>query len=142
VPQFEVVDRLVSQPSDATPLQFPYPAAHAPKVHDPVAQLAPVAFAGLQATPQPPQFVVVVRTVSHPFDTTASQLPHPAAHAANEQTPLEHAAPVAFADAHAVSVCAYVHWAVPLAPEHVPGPLNVRRVVPFAQVAEGALGQL
>ena len=43
------------------------------------------------------------------------------------------------APAHAVSVCAYVHWAVPLAPEHVPGPLNVRRVVPFAQVAPGGV---
>jgi hypothetical protein len=46
------------------------------------------------------------------------------------------------AAAHGVSVCVYVHCAPPLAPEHVPGPLKVRRVVPFAQIAAGALGHV
>ncbi len=38
---------------------------------------------------------------------------------------------------HAVSVVVYVHCALPLALEHVPGPLYVRRVVPLAHVAPG-----
>jgi hypothetical protein len=81
-PQLAVVRRLVSQPFGALPSQLPKPALQAPKVQLPVVQLAPVAFAGAQPTPQPPQFVVVRRLASQPFGMFPSQLPKPAVHAA------------------------------------------------------------
>jgi hypothetical protein len=74
-------DRLCSQPSDALPLQSPHPDAHDATWHAPVAQVA-VPFATAQATPQPPQFVVVVSAVSQPFAGLPSQSPQPASQAA------------------------------------------------------------
>jgi hypothetical protein len=65
--QFDVVVMSVSQPSATPPLQSPNPAAHDPMAHVPVPH-APVACAGAQATPHPPQSVVVVVGVSQPVE--------------------------------------------------------------------------
>lgn len=58
--------RGTSQPSFATPLQSPRPALHATISQVPVAQDS-VASGRLQATPQAPQLVGLVRSVSQPF---------------------------------------------------------------------------
>jgi hypothetical protein len=100
-PQFVVVRRFVSHPFGMFPSQFPKPEVQLEYVQSPVLQLAPVAFAGLHAVPQAPQFVVVRRLVSHPFGMFPSQFPKPELHAAYVQRPAPHVAPVAFSGLHA-----------------------------------------
>jgi hypothetical protein len=74
--------------------QLPNPAAQAPSTHAPLTQL-PWAFGNAHAVTQLPQCVSsVLRFVSQPLPTFASQLPQPAAQL------MEHEPPV--------------HWGVPL----------------------------
>jgi hypothetical protein len=96
VPQFaSVVFRLVSQPFDGAPSQFPNPELQAIE-HEPSEQLG-VPFVALQAAPQFPQFETFVSVfVSHPVEPIPSQLPKPAAHVPSVQLPLTHDS-VAFA---------------------------------------------
>jgi hypothetical protein len=82
-----VVFRLVSQPSDATALQLAKPAPQVPSVQTPPGQLA-VAFARLQAKPQPPQSVRVVMLFSQPLAAFPSQLAKPDVHTGT-QAPAE-----------------------------------------------------
>jgi hypothetical protein len=81
-PQFAaLVCRFVSQPLACRfPSQLPKPLAHVPP-HTPARHALPTTFAPLHATPHPPQFVAVVRSVSHPsVRRFALQSPHPLAH--------------------------------------------------------------
>jgi hypothetical protein len=69
----------VSHPFPALPSQSPKPALHIPTAHTPAAQAA-VAFAGMHARPQPPQWATPVRvSVSHPLAAIPSQSAKPAA---------------------------------------------------------------
>ena len=84
----------VSQPFDARPSQFPYPALHvmlhALPLHDAVPWVV------LQAAPQPPQFnAEEVVFVSQPFTTLLSQLPHGAAQLIPQAPPLQLGVPFA-----------------------------------------------
>jgi hypothetical protein len=73
-PQFdELVWRFVSQPLTVLPSQFPKPELHALSAQVPPLHVA-VAFARLQATPQPPQSVRVLTLRSHPLFGLLSQL--------------------------------------------------------------------
>ncbi len=75
VPQLErLLDRLVSQPLASEPSQSPQPPLHESIRQLPVAQLA-VACARLQAVPQEPQLLSVVKLASQPFPTLLSQFP-------------------------------------------------------------------
>lgn len=73
-PQFGVDDRMsVSQPSAALPLQSAKPVEQAAMVQAPTVQPA-VAFGRVQAWPQVPQLVAVVRrSTSQPFPAAPSQ---------------------------------------------------------------------
>ena len=69
-----VVFRLVSQPLDVSPSQFPLGLVHA-MPHTLFEQLG-VPPEALQAVPQVPQFdAVILRSVSQPLVITPSQLP-------------------------------------------------------------------
>jgi len=73
---------LTSQPSTDDPLQSRKPAAHAPMVQRPAAQVA-AALANWQLLPHTPQLVTVVLVLtSQPLLALPSQLPKPALHAA------------------------------------------------------------
>jgi hypothetical protein len=89
MPQWLVlVSRLTSQPLEELPSQLAKPAAQAATVHDPPAQV-PVALAGAQRTPQPPQLLrSVAVTASQPVLRSASQLEKPDSHA-KVHAPLE-----------------------------------------------------
>jgi hypothetical protein len=78
-PQFDaLVLVLVSQPFDAFPSQLPKPALQLPTPQTPALH-APVAFAGAQSRPQPPQCdALVLVLVSQPLAVLPSQLPKPA----------------------------------------------------------------
>jgi hypothetical protein len=79
-PQFVLLVRMfVSQPFAAEPSQLPHPARHVFTWQVPVVQV-PVAWAGAQAAPHPPQFVFVFSDASHPLVTFPSQLPKNALH--------------------------------------------------------------
>jgi hypothetical protein len=79
-----------SHPSVATALQLPKPVLHANE-HALEAHVADALGAGGQTRPHIPQCeTVLVVVVSHPLDTSMSQLPVPAAHAI-PQTPSAHA---------------------------------------------------
>jgi hypothetical protein len=93
-PQFVSVLSGVSHPFASTPSQFAKPALHVPMVQVPLEQSA-VAFARMQATPQPPQLVIVRSDVSHPFASTPSQFENPVSQLAMPHTPLPQVA-VAF----------------------------------------------
>lgn len=73
-PQLVTVRSEVSHPFVGSPSQSSQPASHAATAHVPVAQVA-VAFGKEQATPQPPQCVVVVRGCSQPVASSPSQSP-------------------------------------------------------------------
>ena len=90
----------VSQPLAALPSQLPNPALQAPSVHAPALQLA-VALAREHPTAQPPQLLRVLRGVSHPLASAASQLPEPALQLPITQLPPAHVG-VALARAHAL----------------------------------------
>jgi hypothetical protein len=79
--QFEVVRRLVSQPSEVMPLQLPQPELQEEMAHVPEPQVA-VALARLQVEPQLPQLVVVVSEVSQPSVRLPLQSPQPELHEA------------------------------------------------------------
>jgi hypothetical protein len=87
----------VSQPSSGLPLQFPQPEAqlglHAPAVQD----VVPCAL--VHVLPHEPQLLVLFRFVSQPFETSPSQLAHPALQDPTAQLPLEHV-PVPLATLH------------------------------------------
>jgi hypothetical protein len=75
LPQYPTVLSRVSQPLDAEPSQLPHPLLQAPITQLPVAH-EPVALAGAQATPQAPQFVLVLSDASQPLvRASLSQLP-------------------------------------------------------------------
>jgi hypothetical protein len=107
----------VSHPFTDEPSQFPKSALHVPSVHDPLAQLS-VAFGRSQVVPQPPQFMSEVSAVSHPFASTASQLPRPASHDEIAQVPVLH-----------VAVAPGREQAVPQAPQSVS--VRIERSQPF-----------
>jgi hypothetical protein len=82
---------LISHPFEATPSQFPNPELQLWIAQDPEPHVA-VALARLHATPQPPQFVSVLRAASHPFEATPSQLPNPELHTPSAHAPALHVA--------------------------------------------------
>ncbi len=89
-----------SQPFTALPSQFAKPALQAARSHAPAAQ-RPTPFAGAHARPHAPQFaVLLVGSVSQPFEGSPSQFANPVVHAPITHDPVEHAAP-AWAKAHA-----------------------------------------
>jgi hypothetical protein len=88
-PQVETVPRSASHPSEAMPLQSSKPALHAESSHAPAVQ-AGTPFAKVQLVPQPPQSVVVVRSVSQPLSGTPSQSSLSASHV-HSQPPATHA---------------------------------------------------
>lgn len=72
--QLVSVRSAVSQPLAGLPSQSEKPGEHAAIRQVPVEQ-SPVALAGAQAIPQPPQLVSVRVDVSQPFPLAPSQLP-------------------------------------------------------------------
>jgi len=90
VPQFAtLVFRFASQPSAATPSQFPKPLLQERMPHVPDEHVA-VAFKREQALPQLPQFATLLWVfVSQPFVGSPSQLPHPATQVGT-QAPVVH----------------------------------------------------
>ena len=95
-PQFALSLRVsTSQPSDATPLQFAKPAAHAPAamVHAPATHACDVTCGRAHAAPHAPQLAALVpRFVSQPLLATPSQSPSPVAQRDTAQDPPAHAA--------------------------------------------------
>ena len=92
-PQFPtLVCVLTSQPLAARPSQLPNPAVQVPSVQVPDGQDSE-ALAKSHCAPQEPQFVRVVRFVSHPLALLPSQLPKPAVHVPSWQAPAKQVAP-------------------------------------------------
>ena len=106
-PQFALSLRVsTSQPSDATPLQFAKPAAHAPAamVHAPATHACDVTCGRAHAAPHAPQFAALVpRFVSQPLLATPSQSPSPVAQRDTAQDPPAHAATEVPGSAHDVA---------------------------------------
>ena len=98
-PQSVTVRRLVSQPLAARPSQSSKPLRQLETVHTPVVQ-SPRPLVGAQATPQPPQLVLVVVGVSQPLAALPSQSDQPVLQLAMPQVPPSQS-PTAFAGAHA-----------------------------------------
>jgi hypothetical protein len=85
-----------------------------------------VAFGSAHATPHAPQFVFVLRLVSHPFAYCPSQSEKPALHDATTQVEFMHA-PVPFATVQAVPhapqfMGSFVRLVVQPVPEQLPRP--------------------
>jgi hypothetical protein len=88
-PQFEVVLRGVSQPSQGSLSQFPKFWLHT-GTHAVPTQLFAL-FVSAQALPQTPQWAsLFVKFVSQPLPGVPSQLPKPAVHVPSVHTPLGH----------------------------------------------------
>ncbi len=84
-----------------------------------------MAFGSEQPSPQPPQFVLVVSSVSHPLFALPSQLPHPELHEGVHTPP--------------------THWVLPCAFEHtIPHPPQLPEsvFVFFSQPLAGLPSQL
>src|SRR4051812_5820948 len=81
---------LTSQPSLGLPLQLRKPLLHDWTVQAPATH-APLAWAGLQAAPQAPQFCVLVASwTSQPSAARPLQLANPGLHDTRVQLPEEH----------------------------------------------------
>jgi hypothetical protein len=143
-PQFAVVWRFVSQPSEYRPLQSAKPAAHAAIEHVDAEHVADP-FAAEHAFPHEPQFPrLVTRSVSQPFAELPSQSPLPGAQLAMPQMPAtqfgvppvaEHTFP------HVLqlltSICVLVsHPFARLPSQFLKPALHVMPHVPAAQVGE------
>jgi hypothetical protein len=99
-PQFEVVLRGVSQPSQGSPSQFPKFWLHTGTQAVPTQSVVPLEF--VQVLPQTPQWAsLFVKFVSQPLPGVPSQLPKPAVHVPSVHMPLGHVS-VAFARLHGV----------------------------------------
>jgi hypothetical protein len=98
-PQLSSVASEVSQPLVGLPSQLPQFVLQLTSVQVPVVHVS-VAFAMSQGTPQLPQSVSDVRERSQPLAPLPSQLPQPESHPENEQAPVMHVAPVAWAGEH------------------------------------------
>jgi hypothetical protein len=88
----------VSQPLPRRPSQLPDPALHETSWQVPVAQDT-LAFVAEQATPHPPQSVVVRRFVSQPLFGLPSQLANPDAQVGAQAPAVQLVAPLAFVHA-------------------------------------------
>lgn len=86
-----VIRRSVSQPLLSVPSQLPQLPLHDAIRQDSVAHVA-VALVRLQDTPQPPQWVKVVRRCSQPLLSSPSQLPQPELQDWMRQEPVEQVA--------------------------------------------------
>jgi hypothetical protein len=82
-------NRFISQPFELTLSQFANPVKQV-KEQTPALHVVVAFVRGGQTNPHPPQLVVVVRLVSHPFAVFPSQFAKPVLHAAIKQSPFEH----------------------------------------------------
>jgi len=128
VPQFARELSCCSHPSVAAPLQLPQPPSHAPSWQAPPKHWAEPC-AKPQTVVQVPQcWRSAPRSVSHPFDASLSQLPHPGlqamAHVPALQVAVPWAAPHALAHAPQwlAFVLVFVSHPLPVLPSQFPQP--------------------
>ena len=88
LPQSAFVVSGVSQPLPERPSQLPQRGEHTAMSQTPVSQVLS-ALLRAQVTPQPPQWVLVLSSVSQPSSGIPLQLPHP-----GSQVPIAHSPPV------------------------------------------------